>query len=87
VEEELAAGRVVQHEVQLLLRLEGVVQAHDEGVVDRAQHAALRARVLHLLALHDVRLVQHLHRVQLLVRLLAHQRHLQSYHHIITGKT
>ncbi len=80
VEEELAARRVVQHEVQLLLRLEGEVQTHNEGVVDGAKHAALRARVLHLLALDDVRLVQHLHRVQLLVRLFAHQRHLRAEH-------
>ena len=42
VEEQLASSAVVQHEVQLVLRLKREVEAHDERVVDLAKHVALR---------------------------------------------
>mmetsp|Transcript_16554 Transcript_16554/g.55914 ORF Transcript_16554/g.55914 Transcript_16554/m.55914 type:complete len:315 (-) Transcript_16554:198-1142(-) len=59
--EQLAAGAVVQNEEKLVPRLERSVHAHDKGVVHVAQHRALRPRVLHLVALHDVFLFQNLH--------------------------
>ena len=77
MEEQLAACCVVEHEVQLLFCLEGIVQTHDERVVDRAEHSSLGAGVFDLLPLDDVCLVQHLHRIQLLVGLLPHQCHLR----------
>ena len=48
MEEELAARAVVEDEEELVLGLEGHVEAHDEGVLDVPQHVALRAGVLHL---------------------------------------
>lgn len=47
--------------------LEGVLQTHDEGVVDPAQHAPLGFGVLDLVLLLDHRFVQDLHRVDLLL--------------------
>ena len=70
--EEFPTGRVVEHEVELVLRLEGVVKAHDERVVDGAQHAALGFRMLYLFALYDICFGQHFHCVHLIVRLLPH---------------
>ena len=57
MEKELSACSIVQHKVELLFCLESVMQAHNEGVVDRSQHATLRSSVLHLLAFHYVYLV------------------------------
>jgi hypothetical protein len=68
--EEFPTGRVVEHEVELVFRLEGVVKAHDERVVDGAQHAALGFRMLYLFALYDICFGQHFHCVHLIVRLL-----------------
>mmetsp|Transcript_73663 Transcript_73663/g.208612 ORF Transcript_73663/g.208612 Transcript_73663/m.208612 type:complete len:338 (+) Transcript_73663:785-1798(+) len=77
VEEELPARAVLQHEVQLLRRLEGVVQGDDEGVRHGLEHVPLRLRVLHLVAFDHVLLPQHLHRVDglLWVVLVADQHH------------
>lgn len=61
VEEQLAAVHVVEHEVQLVARLERVVQAHEERVVQVAQqHVALAHDVRLLVPLHDHLLLQHL---------------------------
>ena len=76
VEEELAARLQRHHEVQLLAALERVVHRDDERVAHALQHVALGERVLHLVAHHDVRLLHHLHRVQVARRLLAHLHHL-----------
>ena len=47
-EEELAAGHVVDDHVELLLGLEGVAEAHEEGVRDVLQDEPLRRRVRQL---------------------------------------
>ena len=72
VEEELAARAVVEHEVELVGRLERVVEPDDERVHDAAEHVALRLGVLDLVALDDVGLLQHLHRVDAARVALAH---------------
>lgn len=56
--------------------LEGVFQTHDEGVVDPTQHASLGFGVLDLVFLLDHRLVQHFHRVDLLLTDLPHLKNL-----------
>lgn len=58
---------LTQDEVELGVRLEGVVQRDQErGLAHQLQHRALRARVLPRLgALHQRGLAQHLHGVQL----------------------
>lgn len=76
VVEELAAGTVVENEVELVAGLEGVFHAHDERVVDLAQNVPLRLRVLDLVLLLDHRLVQHFHRVDFVLTHLLHLEHL-----------
>jgi len=51
----------LKDEEKFLGRLEGEVQSDNERVVDRLQNVSLRLRVLHLIALHDVLLSEHLH--------------------------
>lgn len=48
MEKQLAARAVVEHEEQLVPRLEGHVETHDKGVLNVAQHVPLRLRVFHL---------------------------------------
>lgn len=72
---------LTQDEVQLGIRLESVVQRDQEGrLAHQLQHGALGARVLlRLGALHQRRLAQHLHGVQLprvMPARLPHQEHL-----------
>ena len=64
VEEELAAAHERQHQVQLVRRLEGKLQADDERVPHRLQHVPLGQRVLNLVAREHVLLAHDLHGVQ-----------------------
>ena len=84
--EQLAAGTVVQHEVQLVLLrmrarrgtdgLEGELHPDDEWMIDLAENVALRLGVLDLVLLLDHRLIQHLHGVDLALAVLSHLEHL-----------
>ena len=88
VVEQLAAGTVVQHEVQLVLLgvsaedktdgLERVLHTHDEWMIDLAEDVALRLRVLDLVLLLDHCLVQHLHRINLALPVFSHLEHLSE---------
>ena len=60
MEEELSARAVVEHEEELVARLKGHGQAHDEGVVHVAQYVALGARVFHLVLADDEVFLEHL---------------------------
>ena len=86
--EQLAAGTIVQHEVEFLA-LEGerdrekgeyglkrVFETHDEGMVHAAEHATLGFGVLDLVFVLDHRLLEDFHRVDLLLSLLTHLEHL-----------
>mmetsp|Transcript_24613 Transcript_24613/g.42359 ORF Transcript_24613/g.42359 Transcript_24613/m.42359 type:complete len:322 (+) Transcript_24613:581-1546(+) len=78
VEEELAAAEVVQDEVQLAVRLEGVVEPHDERVLHLLEDGLLHhssgdlPRLDHLFLAHD------LHGEVLVRVLLLHQEHLRE---------
>mmetsp|Transcript_30376 Transcript_30376/g.97927 ORF Transcript_30376/g.97927 Transcript_30376/m.97927 type:complete len:250 (+) Transcript_30376:554-1303(+) len=74
--EEFAPGAVVEDEVELLPRLEGRVEADDEGVLHVAQDGALRFCVLDLVPLDDVFFFKDLHRVNRPRLTLAHEEHL-----------
>lgn len=88
VVEQLAAGTIVQHEVEFLAlegkkreRKEGyglkrVFETDDEGVVHAAEHATLGFGVLHLVFVLDHRLLEDFHRVDLLPVLATHLKHL-----------
>mmetsp|Transcript_10138 Transcript_10138/g.38468 ORF Transcript_10138/g.38468 Transcript_10138/m.38468 type:complete len:520 (-) Transcript_10138:487-2046(-) len=76
VEEQLAPRAVVQHEEELVSRLEGHVQTDDEGVPDVPQDAALRLRVLHLIPPDDVCFPEHLHGIDLLSLLFTNKEDL-----------
>jgi hypothetical protein len=52
--------------------LEGVVQFHDEGMVEFSKHAPLRPRMFNLFPLDDILLCQYFHGVQRGVGLLTH---------------
>lgn len=72
---------LTENEVQLGIRLEGVVECDEErGLADVLQHLPLGARVLgRLRLLHNGGLLQHFHGVQLsrvVPAHLAHQEHL-----------
>jgi len=60
VVEKLAAGAVLGDHVQLLGRLEGVDERHDELVADGGHDAPLRHGVLRLVAPLHVRFLHHL---------------------------
>ena len=51
VEEQLAARTVIQHQKELFLALEGIIETHYERVVHALQNAALCLGVLYLVAL------------------------------------
>ena len=70
--EELAPAHVVEDEVELGGGLEGVVHGHEEGrLADRLQHLALCPCVLGgLLLLHNVRFLQHLHSIQIIITII-----------------
>lgn len=76
VKEELSAGAVVEHKVQLVLRLEGHVHADNEWVPHVPQDAALGLRVLHLIPLDDVVLSKDFQRVCLVGLDFSHEEHL-----------
>ena len=76
VVEELAAVHVVEHEVELVRRLERVVQADEERMAQIAyEHVALGHDVLDLVALDDRLLAQHLDRVDLVLELVNGHEH------------
>ena len=68
--EELATIEEVHDHVEFVLRLEGVVHLHEERRLHMLQHVALRLRVVDLIPLQQVRLLEHLHRKVLMVRLV-----------------
>ena len=74
--EELAAGHVVDAVVEARLVLEGVAQLDDEGALGPHEDLALGHGVLDGGGDVDVFLLEDLHRVEVLVVLLAHQRDL-----------
>ena len=56
----LSAVDVIQHEVEFIRRLEAVVQADEERMLDVLdEHVALRHDVLRFVFAHDMRLVEH----------------------------
>ena len=63
MEEQLSPGTKVEHKMKLFLSLEGVMELHNEGVVNVTQHAALSLRVLDLVPGDDKVLVEYLHGV------------------------
>ncbi len=65
MKEQLPAGAVIQHKIQIIRRLKRVMQTNDEGMLGVPQHTSLRVGMLHLLPLDDVVFTQHLHRVHL----------------------
>eukprot|EP00445_Apocalathium_hangoei_P044165 CAMPEP_0203985106 /NCGR_PEP_ID=MMETSP0360-20130528/5105_1 /ASSEMBLY_ACC=CAM_ASM_000342 /TAXON_ID=268821 /ORGANISM="Scrippsiella Hangoei, Strain SHTV-5" /LENGTH=357 /DNA_ID=CAMNT_0050924347 /DNA_START=244 /DNA_END=1313 /DNA_ORIENTATION=+ len=76
VVEELATIAEFHDHVELLRRLEGVVQVHYEGVGHGLQDASLGLRVLDLVPLDDVFLAEHLHGVDLLSTHVPHEHDL-----------
>lgn len=70
VGEQVAALHVVDHHVEAIGRLVGVVEARDEREVGALEDQAFHLRSCHLAAPHDFVLLQHLHR-EVLVRLRA----------------
>ncbi len=75
--EELAAGTVLQYEVEFVLILEALLEFDEERVLQLAEDGLLRHYVLLLVLLDHVLLLQHLHRVHLLVAQATHQQHLR----------
>lgn len=71
--EELAAGAILQDEVELLLVLEAGDHLHQEGVVDASQYLLLGHDVLLLILLDDVFLLEDLEGEQLAVGLAGDQ--------------
>ncbi len=81
VREQLAAPYILQNEMELGVRLKGVVESDEKGrLAHRRQHLPLRLDMLGRLGLlHNGRLLEHLHRVELAgvgAAALAHQKHL-----------
>jgi len=73
----LASVDVVKDKVQFVRRLEGVVEADQERVLDVLEkHVPLRHDVLYFVTLHDRLLLQHLDRVHPALILVAGQQHL-----------
>lgn len=70
MEEQFSTSCIVQDEIKLLFGLEGVVQLHNERMVERAEHSSLCLRVFNLLPLDDIGLGQDFHGIELLVVLL-----------------
>mmetsp|Transcript_122498 Transcript_122498/g.305938 ORF Transcript_122498/g.305938 Transcript_122498/m.305938 type:complete len:211 (+) Transcript_122498:548-1180(+) len=75
VEKELAPGAILQDEVELLGCLEGVVQRHDKRVRDGLQDVPLRLSVLDLVALDDILLPEHFHRIHAVLFVLVPHEH------------
>jgi hypothetical protein len=75
VEEELATIDVVHDEVELLARLERVVEVDEERVDELLENVLLGLGVLHLVALDNGLLVEHLHGVDLASVLLGDLDH------------
>jgi hypothetical protein len=64
VVEELTSANVIEHQVELVLRLEGVLEPHEERVVVRGdQDRLFRLGVLHLLPADQRLFLDDLHRV------------------------
>mmetsp|Transcript_58483 Transcript_58483/g.163922 ORF Transcript_58483/g.163922 Transcript_58483/m.163922 type:complete len:330 (+) Transcript_58483:68-1057(+) len=76
VVEQLAPGAELHDHVELRRGLEGVVKRHDEGVRHGLQDRPLGLRVLLLVALDDVLLAEHLHRVHLVILRALHEHDL-----------
>jgi hypothetical protein len=74
---ELSPWAVLQNKVELLVILEALAEANEEGMRDGGEYLLLIHDVLFLVLLEDVLLLEHLHRVDLLVLLAAHQQHLR----------
>ena len=70
------ARKVLHHQVEKLVVLEGVVQLHHRLVVNLRQEVTLSLDVVHLTAADHLRLFELLHGVDLPVRPVAHEPHL-----------
>ena len=73
----LSAVDVVEYEVESVWSLEGVAERNEERMTDVGdEDVPLRHDVLSLVPLHDVGLVENLHRVEAALSLVACQQHL-----------
>ena len=82
----LPAGTVIENEVQLVRRLKGHVQSHDERVLDVAQDGAFRSGVFYLIALDDVVLLEYLQGKHFAAAFLSHEEHLACFAGKKSGK-
>jgi hypothetical protein len=58
MEKQLTPGAKIKHKMQLMGRLECVMQFHNEGVIHLAQHAPFREGVFNLFLGHDIMLAE-----------------------------
>jgi hypothetical protein len=78
VHEELAAADKAHHEEDLLVRLEHVLHADQEGVVRLEQDVLLKLGALNLVVVDDHVFAQRLHRVVLAIVLLFYEEYLSE---------
>jgi hypothetical protein len=66
VKEELTSRTVVQDQIEFVGTLKGVVQFHNEGMIDDGQHTSFGPGAFHLSSFHQVRFAQDFHGKQLI---------------------
>jgi hypothetical protein len=73
---ELSTRDILHHEVETTLRLEGVLQLHDEWVLTLLEDVTLQHRIRFQFVFYDLLLLYLLHRIDLPIILLLHAVHL-----------
>jgi len=70
MEEQLATGTVIQHEVKFIFRLECVLESDNERMKHLPEHAPFGLRMGNLVPSNYVRFIQHFHGIDAIVALL-----------------